>query len=215
METGVHQILQKRMAVFSYVVYDRKTLDCVVIDPSTEPDKILSVIDRSGYNLKAVINTHGHADHTCGNRFIIKKTGAPLYIHKDDGALAVKFLSKFFAKTIGGKSSPTPDFYVENHDIIKAGSLVLEVLHTPGHTPGGICLFIDGNLFTGDTLFVGDVGRTDLPGGSYEILKKSIKRQLYNLPGETIVWPGHKYSEDSSSTIEHEKKTNPYTQENI
>ena len=211
MAMEVLQILQKKMDVYGYILADTQTGDCAVIDPSTEPEKILEAAKIRSYNIKAVVNTHGHADHTCGNFYILKKTGAKLYLHSGDKGLASKISSKLFSKALGGKSSPVPDFFVEDHDIIEAGSLSMEVIHTPGHTPGGICIYCMKNLFTGDTLFVGDVGRTDLPGGSYETLLESIKKKLYTLPGDTIVWPGHNYSEDEKSTIEKEIRTNPYT----
>jgi glyoxylase-like metal-dependent hydrolase (beta-lactamase superfamily II) len=206
----VIQILQNKMQVFSYVVYDIYTNDCAVIDPSTEPEKILKTLDQNNLNLKAVINTHGHPDHVCGNSYILKNIKAPLYIHKKDAYLLGKISSRLFSRALGGKSSPSPDYFVEDNDIIESGSFSFEVIHTPGHTPGGICLFTDKNLFTGDTLFTGDVGRTDLPGASYEELVNSVKNRLFTLAPDTVVWPGHNYSEDKYSTIEKEKRTNPY-----
>lgn len=206
----VIQILQSKMQVFSYIVYDADTNDCAVIDPSTEPEKILDAIDQNSLNLKAVINTHGHPDHTCGNSYILKNIKAPLYIHKEDAYLLGKISSRLFSRALGGKSSPEPDYFVEDNDIIESGSFSLEVIHTPGHTPGGICLFTDKNLFTGDTLFTGDVGRTDLPGASYKELVSSVKNKIFSLDPGTVVWPGHDYSGDKNSTIEKEKTTNPY-----
>ena len=198
------------MAVCGYIIADNSSKDCVIIDPSTEPEKILNITIKKKLKVKAVINTHGHGDHTAGNAFIIKKTRAPLYIHKEDGALASKLMSRAFSLTLGGRPTPAPDFFVEDKTMIHAGTISIEVLHTPGHTKGSISLFIPGHVFTGDTLFVGDVGRTDLPGGSFDLLKKSIHEKLLTLPDETIVWPGHKYSESRSSSIRKEKETNTY-----
>jgi glyoxylase-like metal-dependent hydrolase (beta-lactamase superfamily II) len=112
---------------------------------------------------------------------------------------------------MGGKGSPKPSRLLEDNDIIEIGNSTLRVIHTPGHTPGSICLYGDGNLFTGDTLFVGAVGRTDLPGGSARQLLSSIREKLYTLPPETRVWPGHDYGEAPISSIEREMRTNPFT----
>jgi hydroxyacylglutathione hydrolase len=116
------------------------------------------------------------------------------------------------AKQMGFTLSPHADIFVKDGDKITIGTVSLEVIHTPGHSPGGICLYGDNNLFTGDTLFVGAIGRTDLPGASMTQFMKSIKERLLTLPGDTIVWPGHDYGDRPSSTIEIEKKTNPWLQ---
>ncbi|GAG19836.1 unnamed protein product, partial [marine sediment metagenome] len=107
--------------------------------------------------------------------------------------------------------SPRPDILLKDGDVINIGENILKVIHTPGHTIGSICLYTDGNIFTGDTLFVGSVGRTDLPGGSIKQLLKSIHEKIYSLPGNATVWPGHDYGPLPHSTVEHEKKTNPFT----
>ena len=107
--------------------------------------------------------------------------------------------------------SPLADICVKDNDILDLGEIQCKVIHTPGHSPGGICLLVEGNLFTGDTLFVGGVGRTDLPGGSLDQLVVSIKTKIYTLPDNTIIWPGHDYGAGPSSTVEYEKRTNPYT----
>jgi glyoxylase-like metal-dependent hydrolase (beta-lactamase superfamily II) len=206
----VFQVLLDKMDVFAYVVYDPDSGDSVVIDPSCSPEKILKTVKENSLNVKAVVNTHGHADHTCGNYYIINETSAPLYIHKEDAALLAKFSSKMFSRALGGKGSPVPDYFLEDGQKINAGTLSLKVIHTPGHTKGGICIYDGTNLFTGDTLFTGDIGRTDLPGGSLEELKQSIKEKLLTLPDNTLVWPGHNYGNEKFSTIEREKRTNPY-----
>jgi glyoxylase-like metal-dependent hydrolase (beta-lactamase superfamily II) len=122
-----------------------------------------------------------------------------------------KLLNRTFSRVLGGKGSPKPDVLVKDNDIIKIGDCSLKVLHTPGHTRGGICLYTEGNIFTGDTLFVGAVGRTDLPGGSMKTLLTSIQEKIYTLPGNTIVWPGHDYGPRPSSTVQQESDTNPFT----
>jgi glyoxylase-like metal-dependent hydrolase (beta-lactamase superfamily II) len=117
---------------------------------------------------------------------------------------------KEMAKMWGFTPSPPANMTVNDGDQIVVGDVSLEVIHTPGHTPGGICLFGNGNVFTGDTLFVGGIGRTDLPGASMSQFMHSINNRLLTLPGDTIVWPGHDYGMKPSSTIDYEKKTNPW-----
>ena len=115
------------------------------------------------------------------------------------------------ARMFGGRGSPKADVRLKDGDTIAIGSTELKVVHTPGHTPGGICLVHEGHLFTGDTLFVGAIGRTDLPGGSLEQLIGSIRERIYTMPADTIIWPGHDYGPRPRSTVDHERRTNPYT----
>jgi len=184
---------------------------CALIDPAFEPKKILKETERLGFKVTHVINTHGHSDHTSGNAQIIAATGAKLLIHELDAKKLEKFFSRAFSRLLGGQGSPPPDRLLKDDDVINIGKVPLRVIHTPGHTRGGICIYTQGHLFTGDTLFVGAVGRTDLGGGSMLILLQSVKKKLYTLPDETIVWPGHDYGVAPSSTIAHEKRTNPAT----
>jgi len=199
------------MALFSYLIIDSETNTCALIDPAFDTKKCLSEIHQSGLNLTHVINTHSHADHIAGNASIIDKTSAKLMIHRDDIRTLHTFINKLFCRILGGRKSPMPQRALLDGDIIKIGALELKVIHTPGHTPGSICLYSNGHVITGDTLFVGAVGRTDLRGGSYQQLLKSIHEKLYTLPPETIVWPGHDYGATPSSTIFQEHQTNPMT----
>jgi glyoxylase-like metal-dependent hydrolase (beta-lactamase superfamily II) len=112
---------------------------------------------------------------------------------------------------LGGKASPKPDVLLKDNDTVNIGEIRLNVIHTPGHTPGGICLYAPGHIFTGDTLFVGAVGRADLPGGSLKQLLSSIREKIYTLPVDTIVWPGHDYGPLPSSTVQLEIESNPFT----
>ncbi len=207
----VHQIKLRMMDVFSYLVGDEQSGTCALIDPAFESEKILSVVDEKGFRVSFIINTHSHADHTAGNAKILRKTGARLLIHEKDADGLTLLRNRVFARLLGGQGSPKPEILLKDGYIINIGDLSLEVIHTPGHSPGSICLFGDGNLFTGDTLFVGAVGRTDLTGGSRKRLLNSIHNRLYTLPDETIVWPGHDYGEAVKSTIFQEKTTNLYT----
>jgi len=207
----VKQIKLSKMAIFCYMVADEKTKTCGLIDPAFETDKILSEAKRDGFRVTHIINTHCHADHTAGNAAVKSATGARILIHRADAAKLNSMMNSAFARVLGGRGSPKADILLEDGDIIGIGKTNLKVLLTPGHTPGGICLFNDGHLFTGDTLFVGGIGRTDLPGGSLNQLVASIKKKIYPLPDPTIIWPGHDYGVRPSSTVEYEKRTNPYT----
>ncbi len=211
----VKPIYLPQMANFCYMAGDEATRRCAVIDPAFEPQKILNTIKASGYIITHVINTHGHADHTSGNSGIIEATGAQLCIHRLDADQVSRFLTRSLSRLMGGKGSPRASHQLEDNDIIHIGNTELRVIHTPGHTPGSICLYAQGHLFTGDTLFVGAVGRTDLPGGSARQLLKSIHEKLFILPDDTRVWPGHDYGETPFSTIGIEKQTNPFTRQHI
>jgi len=158
-----------------------------------------------------IINTHCHADHIAGNAAVKAATHANICIHTDDAGRLGAMTNSVMARMFGGRGSPKADVRLNDGELIAIGSTELEVIHTPGHTPGGICLYHDGHLFTGDTLFVGGIGRTDLPGGSLDQLIASIKKKIYTLPDSTIIWPGHDYGSRPSSTVAHEKRTNPYT----
>ena len=203
------QIRLNKMAVFCYLIGDEGTRTGALIDPAFETCRILAIVKEKGYRITHVINTHCHSDHTAGNAAIIAATGAKLLIHERDAENLGKMLNRGFTRILGGKASPRPDVLLKDNDVITVGSTVLNVIHTPGHTPGGICLLAENNIFTGDTLFVGAVGRTDLPGGSYRQLSRAIREKIYTLPDETIVWPGHDYGISRVSSVAREKKDNP------
>jgi glyoxylase-like metal-dependent hydrolase (beta-lactamase superfamily II) len=207
----IKQIRLVKMANFCYLVGDENAQTCALIDPAFETDRILAKVDDLGYKVTHLINTHGHSDHTAGNQAIISATGAKLLIHTDDAGRLDKVLHRTFSRVLGGKGSPRANVLLQNNDIIQIGEVRLRVLHTPGHTAGGICLYSKGHVFTGDSLFVGAVGRTDLPGGSMKHLLNSIHEKIYTLPGDTVVWSGHDYGPTPSSTVQREKDTNPYT----
>jgi len=210
-DTEIIQMRLDTMAVFCYMIGDKGTKTCALIDPAFETKEILNKVSSKEYTLTHVINTHNHADHTSGNASIISKTGAKLLIHKLDAKKLTSIANRTFSKMLGGSKSPTPNTLLDDNDTITIGKTRLKVFHTPGHSPGGICLYIKGNLFTGDTLFVGSAGRTDLRGGSKKALLKSIHEKIYTLPKETKVWPGHDYSGIFNSTVDIEMKTNPFT----
>lgn len=200
-----------KMATFCYMIGDIGSKTCALIDPAFETKEILSKVKSGGYTLTHLINTHNHPDHTAGNASIISKTGAKLFIHRLDAQKLSSFTNRTFSRVLGGSKSPKPQTLLEDNDTINIGKTTLKVLLTPGHTPGGICLYMKGNVFTGDTLFVGAVGRTDLRGGSMRKLLKSIREKIYTLPKETRIWPGHDYGGMPYSTVESEMMYNPFT----
>ncbi len=203
------------MAVFCYLIGDENTKTCALIDPAFDADRILSEAQRLQYRITHIINTHGHSDHTAGNRAIKIATGAQILIHELDADRLGTLMHSTFSRILGGKGSPRPDVLLHDDDHIWIGGMHVRVLHTPGHTPGSICLYADGHLFTGDTLFVGAVGRVDLPGGSRLQLRMSLRERIFALPGNTIVWPGHDYGPRPRSTLAHEQKTNPFVATSI
>jgi len=206
----IQQVKLSKMATFCYLVVDEASRTCALIDPAFDTDRLIALTADQGLTVTHIINTHNHSDHTAGNAAIIAATGAKLYIHHRDAAALGKIFNRGFSRLMGGKGSPPPDVLLEDNDAIKIGAVTLNVIHTPGHTPGGICLHTEGHLFTGDTVFVGSAGRTDLPGGSKRLLETSIATRICSLPGSTIIWPGHDYGATPSSTIAREIQTNPF-----
>jgi len=202
----VEQILVTGMAVFCYLVADEKTGEGLLIDPAGDFDEIFAVVEKHGVKIKYVVNTHGHFDHTSGNDHVIAKTGAQLLIHEADADSLGSVTNRLLSRFIGGKGSPKPFSFLRDGDIVSVGSVKLKVIHTPGHSEGGICLYTDGHIFTGDTLFTEGTGRTDLPGGSTKKIYDSIKNKILTLPDDTIIWPGHHYGRFPKSTVKEQKQ---------
>jgi hydroxyacylglutathione hydrolase len=206
----IEQIKVGFMDVFCYLVSCPRTKEALVIDPAGDEDRIVDRINKKGLHLKYIVNTHGHGDHICGNARVKELTGAKIVMHELDDEMSNSPQGRMMARQWGFTPSPPTDITVKDGDQIVVGDVTLQVIHTPGHSPGGICLLGDGNLFSGDTLFVGGIGRTDLPGASMSQFMTAIRERLLTLPGETIVWPGHDYGMSPSSTIDNERKTNPW-----
>ncbi len=178
-----------------------------VIDPGDSPKTILNFINSKGFKIACIINTHAHADHVGANGKIKEASGAPLLIHKGDSDFLTSESSKEMAAFYGVSPSPKADRLLSEGDTIEiCPDISFKVIHTPGHSPGGICLLYNNILFTGDTLFSGSVGRSDLPGGSHSSLISSIKNKLMILDNSVKIYPGH----GPSSTIGEEKKYNPF-----
>ena len=190
-----------------YVVSD-ETGEGVVIDPGGMAKQILSYIREAKLSIKAVLDTHGHCDHIGANDEIRDETGAPLYIHNEDAAMISDMklnLSAFMGFRVISRPA---EHLLSEGDKISFGQTELEVIHTPGHTKGGVCFVGEGVAFTGDTLFAGSIGRSDFPGGSEVELIGNIKKKLLVLPDETKVYSGH----GPSSEIGWERQCNPFLQ---
>lgn len=197
--------------VNTYIVSCPETKRGIVIDPGGDAEKILEMINRLGVRIRYIFNTHGHADHILANLELRKALDAPVCVHEADADFFAKpEVRMALKKELGLEARGSADVRLKDGDCIKVGNLAVEVIHTPGHTPGSSCFLVEGNLFTGDTLFVGDVGRTDLTGGSLDLLLKSIKEKILVLPPETVIRPGHDYGETPTSTLAWELKENPY-----
>ncbi|MBU2551192.1 MAG: MBL fold metallo-hydrolase [Proteobacteria bacterium] len=205
----VKQLIVGHMAVFCYLIACESTRAALVVDPAGDEERIVSEARKADLDIRYIFNSHGHADHTCGNKRMKELTGAPVVMHAADDDLFNRGKRGVFERIMGFTPSPPADLRLDGDTTLSLGDLEIQVLHTPGHTPGGLCLLVEGSLFTGDTLFVGSGGRTDLPGASLPTMLESIKR-LMSLPEETVVWPGHHYGDTPTSTIGREKKTNVY-----
>jgi glyoxylase-like metal-dependent hydrolase (beta-lactamase superfamily II) len=185
-----------------YLAGDEGTKEIFIIDPGADYNRIKGIIDKQGLKPKAVINTHGHGDHIGAN----KEFGAPVWIHHLDADFLTdpsKNLSGAFGFLLKTKKASR---LLEDRDILDIGKYKLEVIHTPGHTPGSISLKGEGVIFTGDTLFCQGIGRTDFAYGSEEDIMRSIKEKLFTLEDDCIIYPGH----GPSSTIGKEKNNNPF-----
>ena len=194
-----------------YVLGDEKSKEGVVIDPGGDVDEIDKVIQKEGLNIKYIILTHGHADHIAALNELKKKTNALILIHPADSDMLVDPIYNLSSFTGEDLICPKADRYVNDGDKIKIGDMELEVLHTPGHSPGGVSLFIDKMIFTGDALFCGGIGRTDFPGASHTQLLKSIKNKILSKPDDTVVHPGH----GPETTVGEEKRNNPWIRGNF
>jgi hydroxyacylglutathione hydrolase len=197
------------VAANCYIFGDDATREVFVIDPGDEAERILAEIRRLNARPVAIVNTHGHFDHVQAVDEVRRATHVPFWIHEAERPVLESGPAR--ARVLFGvdlPDSPVPDGWLTEGQVLPVGSLRLMVRHTPGHSPGGVCLIGDGLVFTGDTLFAGSVGRTDLPGADQDQLFASIARVLLPLPDETVCYPGH----GPETTIGEEKRSNPFVQ---
>ena len=198
------------LQVCAYLIGCKEQKKAVIVDPAGSERMLANTIKDLGLELIGIWNTHGHPDHTCGNELMKELTGAPVFMHKLDDELFRRedVVSMFLAW--GFNPAPPADKYLTDNQELSVGNLKFKVIHTPGHSPGSVCFYGHGLLITGDTLFIDAIGRTDLPGGDYNILMESLRNRIIPLPDTTLILPGHDYGPRPKDTLGNQKRTNPY-----
>ncbi|NBI06927.1 MBL fold metallo-hydrolase [Senegalia massiliensis] len=189
-----------------YIISSDDNSEGIVIDPADNTNEIIDFIERHNIEVKYIVLTHGHGDHIGGIGDLKQKTNAQILIHKEDREMLMNKELNLSSKMPMVTTEIEPDRVLEDGQIIDFGELNAEIIHTPGHTRGCISIKIGNNIFTGDTLFKGSIGRTDLYGGSYDDIIKSIENKLMIYDDEVTIYPGH----GGSSTIGYERKVNPF-----
>jgi glyoxylase-like metal-dependent hydrolase (beta-lactamase superfamily II) len=189
-----------------YILGDEKTGKAAVIDPGDEPERIVEKLNRKRLNCEYILLTHAHVDHVSGIKGVVEATGAKVLIHKGDAFMLKSAPVQALAFGMKPFMPPKIEKYIEDGDIIEIGNLKVKVLHTPGHSSGGVCFLVENCIFVGDTIFQGSIGRTDLPGGDYNELIASVEAKIFTLPDDTVIYPGH----GPETTVGYEKKYNPF-----
>lgn len=189
-----------------FIIGDEDAKIGAIIDPGDEPERIMAEVEKTGLDIKFMISTHGHFDHNGAAKVLKEKHGIEYIVHEEDMTFVTVIKEAGAKWGLEVDDAPEPDRFVEDGDVLEVGSLKLKVIHTPGHSPGGICIYIESEkvLFSGDTLFQRSIGRTDFRLGSMEDLSRSIREKLYVLPDEVVVYTGH----GGSTTIGDEKTGN-------
>lgn len=204
----VEKLTMGPFMVNCYVVGEPETMDAVIIDAGDDADRIIKTVDSLGLKPVCLANTHAHVDHVGAVKAVMEHYGVGFHLHKAEEPVLseLQLQSEYFVVEFSGVPEVTA--FLENDATLKAGKIEMEIIHTPGHSPGGVCLYMptENILICGDTLFAGSIGRTDLPGGSYKKLIKSIREKLLILPDDTVVYTGH----GPETTIGREKLSNPF-----
>jgi len=201
----MQNLILKQMEVgpmenFIYFIGDKDTKDIVVIDPAWDAKYLIDEANKNDFKIKGALVTHGHFDHTNAVEELLKSLDIPVYINKHE--------ADFFKFEWGKENVKT----VESGDKLKIGNIEIQFIHTPGHTPGSQCFFVNNNLVAGDTLFINGCGRCDLPGGNPEQMFDTISNTLLKMSDDTIIFPGHNYADKKHDTLANQKLTNPYMQ---
>ncbi len=193
-----------------YILSCERTNEAIVVDPGGEGERILEAINRQKLRVKAIVNTHGHIDHVSGLSVLAPALSVPVLMHKDDLPIYNNLSTQAAMFSVPAPTGVKIDQFIEAGDKIEFGDIACEVIHTPGHSPGGISILFRGEspqiILSGDTLFMGSIGRTDLFGGDYDAIMKSLRNVYLQLPDETVVYPGH----GDKTTIGFEKRYNPF-----
>lgn len=205
MSIKIKQFIAGQLENNMYLVYDEDTKKAVLIDATAPVPELLDIVKNLGLDVEYILLTHGHFDHILGLTELKKALGAEAVICHDD--LIISDNINEFTRFFGGMEESIPPVYekfIKDGDVITVGNMQIKVIHTPGHTQGGVCYLLNDNLFSGDTLFMGSVGRTDLFGGNFDKLSDSVKNKLFKLDDNIKVYPGH----GPKTTIGYEKKHN-------
>ena len=206
MSMVLKKVVVGSMSENAYIVGSEESEECVLIDPGAQADLILREVEEAGLRVVLMVNTHGHGDHNGAVKEIKERTSAEFRIHQADVRVMASSMSWAPMMIPGYQVPPPPDGFLSDGDELRVGEVTLRVLETPGHTPGSVCFYGGGVVFTGDTLFKGSIGRFDLNGGNGPQLLESIESRLLTLPDETVVMPGH----GEGSTIGDERRNNPF-----
>lgn len=193
------------LEVNCYLIYSKESNKCFIVDPGDEGGKIVNAVRELGLMPDSVILTHAHIDHCGGVALVLSEFDIPLLMHEGDLPVLNSRVNREISEALGLQSAPQPDRFFSDGDIVSCGGLSIKIVHTPGHTPGSVCLSINSLLFTGDTLFAGSIGRTDLPGGDFKTIQASLDK-LRTFPDDTRILPGH----GDSTTLKREIDFNPF-----
>jgi len=208
LSTNYHKITAGPFQENGYIVENSSNSTCLIIDPGFSPELYINKIEGNGLKPVAILNTHGHLDHVHAVQPLKDYFKIPFYIHTDEKIILDHYTQSCVRYGFPPNQTPHVDFWIDDSNNLSIDEFNIKIVQTPGHTPGGICFQINNDIFTGDTLFKGSIGRTDLPGGNYTLLMKSLGKLIENTADDIAVHPGH----GMSSTIDFEKSSNPFLQ---